>query len=112
MIQRLRYQTKVTVHTRVYIYLIYYTIKNACLEPLASKPRLARSLLAVKEIQSQRKNIKVVPLTIGPRDVGTLRTRQKQETVALSESRLAEVGEISWCWLHILLQWTHEREDA
>ena len=52
---------------------IYTILKNACFEPLASKPRLARSLLAVKEIQSQRKQTtKVVPLTIGSRDGGTL----------------------------------------
>ena len=39
---------------------------------LASKPRSARSLLAVKDIQTQRKNTKVVPLTISSRDVGML----------------------------------------
>ena len=30
----------------------------------------------------------------------------------MSKTRLAEIGDISWCWLHILLEWTHEREDA
>ena len=52
------------------MYIILF--KNACFEPLASKPRSARSLLAVKEIQTQRKNTKVVPLTINSRDVETL----------------------------------------
>ena len=70
MIQRLRYQAKVTVHTGVYVFYTIY--KNACFDPPASKPRSARSLLAVKEIQTQRKYTKVVPLTIGSQDVGTL----------------------------------------
>ena len=46
--------------------------KQCLLRTLASKPQLARSLLAVKETQTQRKNTNVIPLTIGSRDVDTL----------------------------------------
>ena len=52
------------------MYIILF--KTVCFEPLATKQRSARSLLAVKEIQTQRINTKVVPLTIGLRDVGTI----------------------------------------
>ena len=55
--------------------ILYYFKKNktnACFDTLASKPRSARSLLAVKEMKTERKNTKVVPLTIGRRDVSTL----------------------------------------
>ena len=30
----------------------------------------------------------------------------KVEIAAQSETRLAEEGLLSWCWLHFLLEWT------
>ena len=68
-------------------------------------------------------------MTIGSRDVGTLmdsaRTYRPQSGAALVGRELGrykrqqpwvklalQVGEISWCWLHILLEWTQERGNA